>query len=111
MIEAVYTCARTPDGKAYTNFQVLRRNKFMKESMRRDGITFRTVQDIIDANGNPLLGFNMNFSLPGPDAKANFREGWAKKREYVGAPLAKMSLEEQARCHEYDRNETTHGYN
>ena len=54
-----------------------------------------------EVNGNPLLRFHMNCTAS-PGAKYVSREVWANKRGYVGAPLAKMDLDEQASCYEYD---------
>ncbi|KAH9203292.1 hypothetical protein DL95DRAFT_419163 [Leptodontidium sp. 2 PMI_412] len=60
----------------------------MKQMMMKDAIAFSTVAGMEDANGNPLLQFHMN-STARPGAEYVFWKGWAKKREYVGAPLAK----------------------
>ncbi len=73
----------------------------------KDVVALTTVPDMVDASGNPLLLFHMNCSEPGPDAPYQYREGWAKKREYVGAPLAKLDSDEQARCYGFDRNAGT----
>lgn len=104
MVNAVFSCAPSDDRKSYTNFQLLQRNKDMKQMMLKNAITFSTIAGMEDKNGNPLLRFHTNCSA-GPGAEYVFREGWAKKREFVGAPLAKMDLEEQAKCHEYDRKQ------